>query len=47
MSILQEISEALQKGKAKIVAELVQKALDDGQDAKTILDEGLLAGMDR
>ena len=46
MSILQEISEALQKGKAKVVAELVQKALDDGQKAEDILNEGLLAGMD-
>ena len=46
MSIFQEISEALQKGKAKIVAELVQKALDEGQKPEAILNEGLLAGMD-
>lgn len=45
MSILQEISEQLQKGKAKIVAELVQKAIDEGLTAQQILDEGLLAGM--
>jgi corrinoid protein of di/trimethylamine methyltransferase len=45
MSILLEISENLQKGKAKIVTELVQKAVEEGFTAKTILDEGLLAGM--
>lgn len=45
MSILLEISENLQKGKAKIVTELVQQAIDEGLSAKTILDEGLLAGM--
>lgn len=45
MSIMQNISESLQKGKAKDVKELVQQAVDEGVDAKTILDEGLLAGM--
>lgn len=45
MSILQEISENLQKGKAKIVKELVQQAVNEGISAKEILDEGLLAGM--
>ncbi len=45
MSILQEISENLQKGKAKIVKELVQQAINEGISAKQILDEGLLAGM--
>lgn len=45
MSILIEISENLQKGKAKIVKELVQKAVDEGIAAETILNEGLLAGM--
>ena len=44
-TILNEISENLQKGKAKIVAELVQKALDDGIAPDAILNEGLLAGM--
>jgi len=46
MSILQEISEALQKGKAKVVTELVQKALDEGQNPEDILNSGLLTGMD-
>ena len=45
MSIVQEISEFLQKGRAKNVKELVQKALDEGVDAKVILNEGLLDGM--
>ena len=43
--IIQEISENLQKGKAKVVKELVQKALDEGIAVDTILNEGLLAGM--
>ncbi|NLW12751.1 MAG: cobalamin-binding protein [Clostridiaceae bacterium] len=45
MSILNEISENLQKGKAKIVKELVQQAVDEGIPVKQILDEGLLSGM--
>ena len=45
MSILIEISENLQKGKAKIVKELVQKALDEGVAPDAILNEGLLSGM--
>jgi methylmalonyl-CoA mutase cobalamin-binding domain/chain len=45
MSILAEISENLQIGKAKIVKELVQKAVDDGLSAEVILKEGLLHGM--
>jgi methanogenic corrinoid protein MtbC1 len=45
MSILMEISQNLQIGKAKIVKELVQKAIDDGLSAESILKEGLLHGM--
>jgi len=45
MSILQEISENLQRGKSKIVKELVEKALAEGCKAADILNEGLLAGM--
>lgn len=45
MSILNEISANLQAGKAKVVKELVQKAIDEGIDAGTILDQGLLEGM--
>lgn len=45
MSILIEISEGLQKGKAKLVKELVQNALDQGIEPERILNEGLLSGM--
>ena len=45
MSIFIEISEALQKGRAKIVTELVSKALEANESPKDILDNGLLAGM--
>jgi corrinoid protein of di/trimethylamine methyltransferase len=45
MSVLSEISQNLQQGKAKVVKELVQKAIDEGISAKTILEEGLLDGM--
>ena len=43
--LVQEISEFLQKGRAKNVKALVQQALDEGIDAKVILNEGLLSGM--
>ena len=45
MSIFNEISEALQKGRAKVVAELVSNALEAGESPKDILDSGLLNGM--
>lgn len=45
MSIINEISEFLQKGRAKNVKALVQQALDEGMDAKEILEDGLLGGM--
>ena len=45
MALLQEISEQLQKGKAKVVKELVQQAIDEGIPVKEILEEGLLHGM--
>lgn len=45
MSILDEISENLQKGKAKVVQQLVQQAIDEKISAKDILEQGLLAGM--
>ena len=43
--ILKEISENLQRGKTKIVKELVQKAIDAQIPAETILNDGLLYGM--
>ena len=45
MEILLEISEQLQKGKAKVVKELVEKAVADGVPVKSILEDGLLHGM--
>jgi corrinoid protein of di/trimethylamine methyltransferase len=46
MGLCADISEALQKGKAKLVKELVEKALAEGISASDILNNGLLAGMD-
>jgi len=46
MSNLAQISEALQKGKAKEVKDLVQKAVNDKVPVSDILNQGLLAGMD-
>lgn len=45
MTVIQEISEYLQKGRAKNVKQLAEQALSDGIHPKTILNEGLLAGM--
>ncbi|HWQ06499.1 MAG TPA: corrinoid protein [Feifaniaceae bacterium] len=45
MSVLDEISEQLQAGKAKVVKELVSRAVEEGYSAKQILEEGLLSGM--
>ena len=46
MTDLMEISAALQKGRAKLVKEMVEQAVAEGIPAKKILDEGLLHGMD-
>lgn len=45
MSIIEEMSELLQQGRAKNVKALVQQALDENMDPKVILEEGLLSGM--
>lgn len=45
MSILEEISEFLQKGKRKNVKALIEQALEEGMDPKMILKEGLMSGM--
>ncbi len=45
MSILNEINQKLQRGKAKDVKALVAQALEEGLTAKEILNEGLIAGM--
>ena len=46
MASLNAISEALQKGKADEVKNLVTQALEEKTDAKKVLEEGLIAGMD-
>jgi len=43
---LNAISEALQKGKADEVKNMVGQALEEKMDAKKVLEEGLIAGMD-
>ena len=45
MSIINEICENLQKGRSKVVKELVASALENGISAQEILNDGLLAGM--
>jgi len=45
VTIIQEISELLQKGRAKNVKALVQQALDEEMDPIEVLNEGLLSGM--
>lgn len=46
MSIYTEISESVQKGKYKIVKELIENAIAEGLPAAEILNDGLLSGMD-
>lgn len=45
MSILDEINQFTQQGRAKNVKELVAQALSEGYNARQILEEGLLAAM--
>lgn len=45
MEILSEISATLQQGRAANVKELVAKALQEGLNAKQILEDGLMNGM--
>ena len=45
MDTLRELSENLQKGNSEKVAALTQQAIDAGLEAQTILDDGLIAGM--
>ncbi|MEE8591301.1 MAG: cobalamin-dependent protein [Spirochaetia bacterium] len=46
MAALNAISEALQKGKADEVKNLVTQALEEKLDVKKVLEEGLIAAMD-
>ncbi|MBN1440161.1 MAG: corrinoid protein [Anaerolineales bacterium] len=45
MTLLEDISAALQKGQAKEVKELVQRAIQEQIPVERILNEGLMAGM--
>ena len=45
MSLLEDVSLALQAGRAPKVKELVQQAVDEGIPAKDVLEPGLLSGM--
>ena len=45
MADLNQISEMLQKGKAKDVEKLVSEALAQGMGVRDILEKGLIAGM--
>lgn len=45
MAVLEELNEAIQKGRAKIVKELVPKAIEEGFSAKEILENGMLPAM--
>ncbi|HHK66843.1 MAG TPA: cobalamin-binding protein [Candidatus Acetothermia bacterium] len=44
--ILQEIATNLYNGEEEKVAQLVQKALDEGMSPQAVLNDGLIAGMD-
>ena len=46
MSVLNEISEMMQRGKVAAVKELITKALEEGVSAASILQDALLPGMD-
>ena len=45
MSLMEDVSLALQAGRAPKVKELVQQAVDEGIPAKDVLEQGLLSGM--
>jgi 5-methyltetrahydrofolate--homocysteine methyltransferase len=46
MELLAQIAEQLDKGQAPAVAELTARAIEEGVPAATILNDGLIAGMD-
>ena len=45
MAIIEEISQAIQSGKMKLIKELVPQAIEQGHTAQEILNDGLLHGM--
>lgn len=46
MSVLEELGTAVRIGEEARAAELVQQALDSGIEARQVLEQGLVAGMD-
>jgi len=45
VTILEDLSTAIQEGRAKDVLALIQSGLDEGLSAQRLLDDGLLSGM--
>lgn len=45
MNQIEEISQAIETGKAKIIADLVQTAIDAGTDPMEILNQGMVSAM--
>jgi len=45
MSKIQEISSTIQSGKVKLIESMVQEALDAGEDANMILNDGMVSAM--
>jgi corrinoid protein of di/trimethylamine methyltransferase len=45
MSKIPEVAKAVEMGKVKLIADLVQEALDAGDDPTAILNEGMIAAM--
>ena len=45
MTVIEEISRAVEIGRMKLIKDLVPRAIEEGYSAQTILDEGLLHGM--
>jgi methylmalonyl-CoA mutase cobalamin-binding domain/chain len=45
MSVFEDISQSLQKGRAKLVVQYVTQAIGEGHPAQEILDKGLIEGM--
>lgn len=46
MSSVQAVKENVEKGKLKLIKEVVQEALDAGCDPMTLLNEGMISAMD-
>ena len=46
MKVLADIAQAVINGDHKLVGELTKQVIDDAVPPKTILDNGLIAGMD-